>query len=66
MDAGQPRTTAAGCRCSRVVGVTNAHLEAAQTNGATYDVDWVDIDDPNPTFPFTPGRDGADRERHAP
>ncbi len=39
----------------RVVGVANAHLEAAQTNGATYDVDWVDIADPNPTFPFTPG-----------
>ena len=28
-----------------------AHLEANQTNGATYDVEWVDIADPNPTFP---------------
>jgi secreted PhoX family phosphatase len=39
----------------RVVGQTNAHLEANQTNGATYDVDWVDIADPSPTFPYTPG-----------
>ena len=35
----------------RVVGQTNAHLEANQANGATYEVDWVDIADPNPTFP---------------
>jgi len=40
----------------RVVGTPNAHLEAAQANGATYDVDWVDISDPNPTFPYTPGQ----------
>jgi secreted PhoX family phosphatase len=39
----------------RVVGQPNAHLEAHQTNGATYQVDWVDIDDPSPTFPYTPG-----------
>jgi uncharacterized protein len=39
----------------RVVGITNAHLEAMQAQGATYGVDWVDIDDPAPTFPFTPG-----------
>jgi hypothetical protein len=39
----------------RVVGTPNAHLEARQTAGATYPVDWVTIDDPNPTFPFTPG-----------
>jgi secreted PhoX family phosphatase len=39
----------------RVVGTTNAHLEATQAQGATYAVDWVDIDDPAPTFPFTPG-----------
>jgi secreted PhoX family phosphatase len=40
----------------RVVGRPKAHLEAQQTNGATYPVDWVDIDDSNPTFPFTPGQ----------
>jgi uncharacterized protein len=40
----------------RVVGQPNAHLEANQVNGATYDVDWVDIADPNPNFPFTPGQ----------
>jgi len=39
----------------RVVGTTNAHLEAAQPIGASYAVDWVDIGDPNPTFPYTPG-----------
>ena len=40
----------------RVAGQPNAHLEANQDNGVTYDVDWVDIADPNPTFPFTPGQ----------
>ena len=40
----------------RVVGRPNAHLEAHQANGATYDVDWVEIADPNPTFPYTPGQ----------
>jgi secreted PhoX family phosphatase len=45
-----------GClQMLRVVGVPNAHLEATQVNGASYKVDWVDIDDPNPTFPYTPG-----------
>jgi secreted PhoX family phosphatase len=39
----------------RVVGTANAHLEANGTAGTQYPVDWVDIDDPNPTFPFTPG-----------
>jgi secreted PhoX family phosphatase len=40
----------------RVVGTPNAHLEATQINGATYRVDWVDIADPDPTFPYTPGQ----------
>jgi uncharacterized protein len=39
----------------RVVGTTNAHLEATQVIGATYQVDWVDIADPNPSFPYTSG-----------
>jgi secreted PhoX family phosphatase len=39
-----------------VRGVPNAHLEAAQPQRATYDVDWVDIDDPSPSFPYTPGQ----------
>jgi secreted PhoX family phosphatase len=38
-----------------VQGVPNANLAAAQAAGATYRVTWVDIDDPAPTFPFTPG-----------
>jgi hypothetical protein len=40
----------------RVVGQANAHLEGNHTIGATYDVDWVTIGDPAPTFPFTPGQ----------
>lgn len=39
----------------KVVGVNNAHLEGAQTAGTTYPVEWVDIEDPNPSFPYTPG-----------
>jgi hypothetical protein len=38
-----------------VVDIPNARLEASGTAGTTYDVEWVDIADPNPTFPFTPG-----------
>ena len=38
-----------------VVGRPNIHLEAAGVAGTTYDVEWVDIADPNPTFPYTPG-----------
>ncbi len=40
----------------KVKGVDNAHLEAAQEKGARYAVEWVDIDDPDPTFPYTPGQ----------
>jgi len=39
----------------RVVGQPNANLAVTQANGATYAVDWVDIEDPAPTFPYTPG-----------
>jgi secreted PhoX family phosphatase len=39
----------------RVVDTPNAHLEAEQAIGASYRVDWVDIADPDPTFPYTPG-----------
>ena len=39
----------------RVPTIPNAHLEGAQANGAQYNVDWVTIADPAPTFPFTPG-----------
>jgi hypothetical protein len=38
-----------------VKGKPNAHLEAGQRRRATYRVEWVDIDDPAPTFPYTPG-----------
>jgi secreted PhoX family phosphatase len=38
-----------------VRGAPEADLAAAQRPGATYRVEWVDIDDPAPTFPYTPG-----------
>jgi uncharacterized protein len=38
-----------------VKGVANADLAATQPAGASYRVTWVDIDEPDPTFPFTPG-----------
>ena len=40
----------------KVKGVDNAHLEATQAKGTRYHVEWVDIDDPDPTFPYTPGQ----------
>jgi secreted PhoX family phosphatase len=40
----------------RVIGKPNALLVEAQAKNASFDVDWVDIDDPSPTFPFTPGQ----------
>jgi secreted PhoX family phosphatase len=40
----------------RVKGQPNANLAAAQTRRATYQVEWVDIDNPAPTFPYTPGQ----------
>ncbi|MGC5017984.1 alkaline phosphatase PhoX [Micromonospora sp. DT47] len=38
-----------------VRGRRNVDLAAAQPPGATYPVEWVDIDDPAPQFPYTPG-----------
>jgi secreted PhoX family phosphatase len=38
-----------------VKGRPNAHLEAHQPLRATYRVTWVDIEDPDPTFAYTPG-----------
>jgi secreted PhoX family phosphatase len=40
----------------RVRGIPNAELAAAQRRRATYEVDWVDIEDPAPSFPYTPGQ----------
>ena len=40
----------------RVTGVTNAHLEAQQVNGTTYDVEWVDIDEPLGVLHTAPGQ----------
>jgi uncharacterized protein len=40
----------------KVKGQPNANLAAAQPAGAHYRVEWVDIDDPAPSFPYTPGQ----------
>ncbi|HET9419817.1 MAG TPA: alkaline phosphatase PhoX [Nocardioides sp.] len=40
----------------KVKGVDNAHLEAQQTIGATYDVEWVDIPEPDVEYDYTPGQ----------
>jgi hypothetical protein len=39
-----------------VRGVPNADLAEAQPEGAVYGVEWVPIDDPAPSFPYTPGQ----------
>jgi uncharacterized protein len=39
-----------------VKGRPNLDLAAEQSKRATYRVEWVDIDDPAPSFPFTPGQ----------
>ncbi|MFG1621088.1 PhoX family protein [Kribbella sp. NPDC049227] len=39
-----------------VKGRPNLNLAAEQPRRATYDVTWVDIDDPAPAFPYTPGQ----------
>jgi len=38
-----------------VKGAPNANLAAEQPMRATYQVEWVDIDDPAPSFGYTPG-----------
>jgi len=49
----------------RVAGQPNVHLEGNQDNGTAYDVEWVDIADPNPTFPHTPGQPAPTRNDEA-
>jgi uncharacterized protein len=39
-----------------VRGRPNLNLAAAQPRGASYRAQWVDIDDPAPSFPYTPGQ----------
>jgi secreted PhoX family phosphatase len=38
-----------------VAGQPNLDLAAEQRRRATYPVEWVDIEDPAPSFPYTPG-----------
>lgn len=40
-----------------VKGRRNAHLEGKQHEDAVYDVEWVDIDDPDPEFEYTEGQE---------
>jgi secreted PhoX family phosphatase len=40
-----------------VVGMPNVDLAASQRRRATYDVTWVDIEQPDFEFPFTPGEE---------
>ena len=40
----------------RVPAIPNAHLEADQTAGTVYDVDWVPIAEPDVAYPYTPGQ----------
>jgi uncharacterized protein len=42
-----------------IKGRPNAHLEARQPQRATYSVQWVDIDDPDPTMPAGTTNDQA-------
>ena len=39
-----------------VRGMPGVNLATAQPAGATFRTTWVDIDDPAPTFPYTPGQ----------
>ena len=55
----------------KVKGTDNAHLEAMQTTGASYAVEWVDIAEPNVEYDYTPGevahhrqQDGHQPRRH--
>jgi uncharacterized protein len=39
----------------KVAGTDNAHLEAEQTDGRVYPVEWVDIAEPDVVYDYTPG-----------
>ena len=47
--------TAAGCRCWRSRASRTSTWRRRSRTGRTYRVEWVDIDDPAPSFPYTPG-----------
>lgn len=48
-----------------VRGLRNANLAADQARGVTYQVKWVDIEDPDPTFPYYPGREPSTTNNEA-
>ncbi|MFC6288237.1 PhoX family protein [Nocardioides sp. GCM10027113] len=41
----------------KIKGVDNAHMEAQKVNGATFNVVWVDIDEPDFQYDYEPGTD---------
>ncbi len=49
----------------KVKGVDNAHLEAEQQRGATYDVEWVDIAEPDVEYDHTPGEPAPTEQQTA-
>ena len=55
--------TTAGCRCSRSWASRTPTSRPTQPPGATYDVEWVDIDDPAPDVPVHAGPDRADHQQ---
>ena len=55
MQVGGCSRTAACCRCCGWSVRPTLTSRRTSRIGATYAVDWVDIDDANPTFPYTPG-----------
>ena len=55
-DGGRPSSRDGGTlQMLKVKGVDNAHLEAQQVPGTTYDVEWVEIAEPDVQYPYTPG-----------
>jgi secreted PhoX family phosphatase len=48
-----------------VVGMPNVDLAAEQPPRASYAVEWVDIDDPAPSFPYTPGTEATTTNNEA-
>jgi secreted PhoX family phosphatase len=43
----------------RVKGTPNAHLEAHQVEDTVYDVEWVEIPEPDVLYPYTPGQEAT-------
>ena len=64
MESGQPRQRGPPPDARRQ-GSAERPPRGHQAKGAVYSVEWVDIDDPDPTFPYGPGRRAADQRLRA-